>query len=144
MESKFLVEGAIAPDVVSKSISSHREKYNIGAHSIFLGQIRDDEINGKKVMGIDYSCYAEMADKQFQKIKDQIFNKYDDLTCMHIKHSLGEVKTGEISLFVFVSSGHRVQAIKACEETVNLIKDEVPIWGKEVFDDNSYVWKENK
>ena len=63
---------------------------------------------------------------------------------MHIKHSFGKVKTGEISLFVFVSSGHRVQAFKACEETVNLIKDEVPIWGKEIFEDESYVWKENK
>ena len=144
MESKFLVEGRIAIDVVSKSIASHSEKHNIGAHSIFLGQIRGDEIDGKKVIAIDYSCYTEMADKQFQIIKDKIFNKYDDLTCMHIKHSFGKVKTGEISLFVFVSSGHRVQAFKACEETVNLIKDEVPIWGKEIFEDESYVWKENK
>lgn len=144
MESKFLVEGPIAPDVVSKSIASHSEKFNIGAHSIFLGQVRDDLIEGKKVAAIDYSCYSEMADKQFQKIKDQIFSKYGDLTCMHIKHSLGKVKTGEISLFVFVSSSHRVQAIKACEEAVNLIKHEVPIWGKEIFEDDSYVWKENK
>ncbi|MFC2086085.1 molybdenum cofactor biosynthesis protein MoaE [Bacteroidota bacterium] len=144
MDSKFLVDGSIDPEIVSKSISSHSEKLNIGAHSIFLGQVRDDVIHGRKVVAIDYSCYTEMADKQFQKIKDQIFNKYDDLTCMHIKHGLGKVGAGEISLFVFVSSGHRVQAFKACEETVNLIKDEVPIWGKEIFDDESYVWKENK
>lgn len=143
MESTFLVNGAIAPDMVSKSIASHNEKLYIGAHSIFLGQVRDDVIEGKKVIAIDYTCYTEMADKQFRKIKDHIFDKYDDLACMHVKHSFGKVNAGEISLFVFVSSGHRVQAIKACEETVNLIKNKVSIWGKEIFNDDSYVWKEN-
>ena len=61
----------------------------------------------------------------------------------HIYHSLGRVETGEICLFVFTSSRHRKDAIDACTYIVERIKREVPIWGKEIFEDESYVWKEN-
>jgi molybdopterin synthase catalytic subunit len=63
---------------------------------------------------------------------------------MHIYHSLGKVHAGEISLFVFTSSPHRKAAIVACEEIVERIKKEAPVWGKEIFEDETYVWKENK
>jgi molybdopterin synthase catalytic subunit len=63
---------------------------------------------------------------------------------MHIYHSLGLVKAGEICLFVFTSSKHRKAAIEACNELVERIKAELPIWGKEIFEDNSSQWKENK
>lgn len=62
---------------------------------------------------------------------------------MHVYHSLGRVAVGEISLFVFTSSKHRKAAIAACEETVERLKAELPVWGKEVFEDDSYQWKEN-
>jgi len=50
---------------------------------------------------------------------------------------------GEISLFVFVSSVHRQMALDACREIVERIKKEVPVWGKEIFEDESYEWKQN-
>ena len=53
------------------------------------------------------------------------------------------VKAGEISLFVFTSSKHRKVAIAACEETVERIKAELPVWGKEYFEDESFQWKVN-
>ena len=62
---------------------------------------------------------------------------------MHIYHSKGEVKAGEICLFVFVSSKHRQMAFNACREIVEEIKKNVPIWGQEILEDNSFVWKEN-
>jgi len=77
------------------------------------------------------------------EIREAIFEKYS-LTCMHVYHSLGSVKAGEISLFVFTSSVHRKAAIEACEETVERIKKELPVWGKEVFEDASYQWKESQ
>lgn len=76
-------------------------------------------------------------------IREQIFEKYT-LNCMHVYHSLGKVQTGEISLFVFTSSIHRKEAIEACTEIVEQIKNELPIWGKEIFAAGDYVWKENK
>ena len=63
---------------------------------------------------------------------------------MHIYHSLGKVAAGEICLFVFTSSAHRKAAIEACNETVERIKAELPVWGKELFADETYQLKENK
>ena len=62
---------------------------------------------------------------------------------MHIYHSLGNVKAGEICLFVFVSSPRRKDVFKAIEFIVEQIKADVPIFGKEVFEDASHQWKEN-
>ncbi|MCB1660735.1 MAG: molybdenum cofactor biosynthesis protein MoaE, partial [Pseudomonadales bacterium] len=78
----------------------------------------------------------------FHRIREDAFEKYP-LTCMHIYHSLGAVAAGEISLFVFTSSPHRRAAIDACNEIVERIKNEVPVWGKEVLEDGEYVWKTN-
>src|SRR5687768_13554979 len=61
------VQGEINPDLIANSISNHSHKKNTGAHSIFLGQVRDDEVNGKKVEAIDYSCNEEMEMKCFMK-----------------------------------------------------------------------------
>jgi molybdopterin synthase catalytic subunit len=83
-----------------------------------------------------------MALEKMHAIRENIFDKYD-LTCMHVYHSLGKVATGEISLFVFTSSAHRKAAIDACEETVERIKAELPVWGKEIFKDETYTWKHN-
>jgi molybdopterin synthase catalytic subunit len=61
---------------------------------------------------------------------------------MHIYHSLGLVKAGEISLFVFTSSAHRRAAIEACHYLVERIKKEVQVWGKEILDSGETVWKQ--
>ena len=134
--------GAIAPGFIADAIQKHSCKTSIGAHSIFLGQVRNDTIDGKMVAAIDYTAYEEMASEKMHKIREAIFEKFQ-LTCMHVYHSLGVVKAGEVSLFVFTSSPHRKAAIHACEEIVERIKKELPIWGKELFDDASYQWKEN-
>lgn len=139
----IFVSGAVSPAFIAEKIQAHQSKVNIGAHSIFLGQVRADEIDGKRVSAIEYTSYEDMALEQMQTIREDIFANYD-LTCMHVYHSLGTVKAGEISLFVFTSSGHRQAAIKACEEVVEKIKKELPVWGREVFEDASYQWKENK
>ena len=139
---KVFVEGAISPSFVGESISKHSTKKDIGAHSIFLGQVRNDLIHDKEVMAIEYTAYSEMAEHKFHEIREAVFKKYA-LTCMHIYHSIGKVNAGEISLFVFTSSVHRRDAIKACEEIIERIKNEVPVWGKEIFEDESFKWKIN-
>lgn len=140
---KVFVAGAISPSFIGESIAKHATKDEIGAHSIFLGQVRADIIEGEKVTAIVYEAFEEMANEKFHEIRETAFEKYP-LTCMHIYHSLGEVKSGEISLFVFTSSAHRTAAIDACSEIVERIKFEVPVWGKEVLESGKIVWKENK
>lgn len=135
--------GAIAPEFISNSIAKHQVKTDIGAHNIFLGQVRADKVDGKEVRAIEYTAYEEMASDAFYAIREEAFEKFD-LTCMHIYHSLGTVKAGEICLFVFVSSRHRDESYKASRHIVERIKADVPIFGKEIFEDDTHTWKVNQ
>ncbi|WP_299551231.1 molybdenum cofactor biosynthesis protein MoaE [Seonamhaeicola sp.] len=135
-------EGAISSDFIGHSIYKHQTKTNIGAHNIFLGQVRADEIDGKTVSAIEYTAYEAMANQKFHDIREAAFEKFD-LTCMHIYHSLGTVKAGEICLFVFVSSPHRKVVFEALQYIVEAIKANVPVFGKEIFEDSSHQWKVN-
>ena len=138
----IFIKGKIPAEFIANSISKHQSKTDIGAHSIFLGQVRADLINGNKVVAIDYTTYEEIALSKMHEIREFIFAKYS-LTCMHVYHSLGTVKAGEICLFVFTSSKHRKVATEACSEMVELIKAGLPVWGKEIFDDETHQWKIN-
>ncbi|MEJ5090755.1 molybdenum cofactor biosynthesis protein MoaE [Sphingobacterium faecium] len=138
----IFVQGAISPDDIAKSIANHSSKTDIGAHELFLGQIRADEVDGRAVAAIEYTAYEEMALKKMATIREVLFTKYR-LICMHVYHSLGKVHTGELCLFVFVSSRHRKDAQQACQEIVEQIKKELPIWGKEIFEDDTHQWKKN-
>lgn len=137
------IEGAISSEKIATSIAHHQVKTNIGAHDIFLGQVRADVIDGKTIKAIDYSAYEDMANQEFHNIKESAFNQFD-LTCMHIYHSKGVVKAGEICLFVFTSSAHRKEAMDACRFVVEEIKAKVPVFGKEIFEDDTHQWKVNK
>ncbi len=143
MEKKpknIFVQGAVAATFIAESIAKHSTQTTIGGHSIFLGQVRADSIDDKKVTAIDYTTYETMALEEMNIIREEIFSKYP-ITCMHVYHSLGKVAAGQISLFVFTSSAHRKAAIDACSETVERIKAELPVWGKEIFEDETHQWK---
>lgn len=136
------VNGPVNPQFIADSIAKHATKTSIGAHDIFLGQVRCDVIENKRVQAIEYTAYEEMAENKFHEIREAAFAKFE-LSCMHIYHSLGRINAGEICLFVFVSSKHRTDAFDACRYIVEEIKANVPIWGKEIFEDETFAWKEN-
>jgi molybdopterin synthase catalytic subunit len=138
----IFVEGAIEPGFISGSIGDHRKKKEIGGHSIFLGQVRADEVEGRIIIAIEYTAYRDMALEKMQEIREDIFAKYP-LTCLHLYHSLGRVEAGQICLFVFTSAAHRRPAMEACTEIVERVKAELPVWGRELFEDAGYQWKEN-
>ena len=135
-------QGAISSSFIGEAVANHQSKMEIGAHNFFLGQVRCDAVNGKLVAAIEYSAYEEMANKKFHEIREAAFQKFN-LSCMHIYHSLGEVKAGEICLFVLVSSPRRKEVFKALEYVVEAIKAEVPVFGKEIFQDSTQQWKVN-
>jgi molybdopterin synthase catalytic subunit len=135
-------QGAISSEFIADSIAKHQTKTSIGAHNIFLGQVRADIIDNKTVVAIEYTAYEDMANAKFHEIRESAFEKFE-LTCMHIYHSLGAVNVGEICLFVFVSSPHRKIVFEALEFIVEEIKSKVPVFGKEIFEDNSHQWKVN-
>lgn len=139
----IFVQGGIPPDKIATSIANHQSKTHIGAHAIFMGQVRADELEDKIVHAIEYTAQEQMANQVCEQIREKAFKKYD-LSCMHIYHSLGKVPKGEICLFVFVSGAHREVVFEALPIIVNEIKAKLPIFGKEIFDDQTHQWKINQ
>ncbi|MCX6325612.1 MAG: molybdenum cofactor biosynthesis protein MoaE [Bacteroidia bacterium] len=137
----YLINGPVTQNIMAHFMEKMGEKTDSGGHSVFLGQVRADEINGKKVKAIEYSAYGAMVKVEADKIKETILLQFGDVRSIDIVHSTGIVKAGEISLFVLVSAGHRHQAIQACSKAVELIKEKLPVWKKEIFEDDSHEWK---
>jgi len=142
MENLF-VEGAISIQLIMEVVQKYNADTETGGHSLFLGQVRADEKGGKEVQAIEFTAHREMAIKKIEQIRDEVIAKYE-LTGLHVYHSLGTVRKGEICLFALTSSQHRNPAIEACHELVERIKNELPVWGKEIYSDGSYHWKENR
>ncbi len=138
----IFLEGAIPPEFIAQRISQHAAKTQIGGHSIFLGQVREDCIDGKRITAIEFTTHKKMALEIAGTIREEIIHKYS-LSCAHIYHSLGTVEAGGICLLVFTSAPHRRQAQQGCEEMVDRIKAEVAIWGREIAQDGTHFWKEN-
>lgn len=141
METNYLTTGPVSQKLILHLIEKMSHNTDSGGHSIFLGQVRADEIGGKKVKAIEYSAYAELVSIEAEKIKKTILSEFSDVRSIDIIHSAGVVNAGEISLLVFVSAGHRLQSMQACGKTVELIKEKLPVWKKEIFEDDSHIWK---
>lgn len=135
-------EGPIASDFIGNAIAKHQTKHSIGAHNIFLGQVRADEIENKKVSAIEFTAYKNMANEKAHEIREAVLKKFN-LTCMHIYHSLGKVKVGEVCFFVFVSAAHSKEVYAATEYLVKSVKIQLPLFGKELYEDASHQWKVN-
>lgn len=137
----YLVDGPISSVTISSLLEKMGDMTASGGHSLFLGQVRADVTEGKTVSAIEYSAYEAMVDQEAEKIRRSVLEKFTDVNSLDILHSAGLVKAGEISLLVLVSAGHRKEAMEACSLTVELIKKNLPVWKKEIYEDNSHNWK---
>ncbi len=140
--NSIFIRGPVSGEFIAEVIHQYGMNSAVGAHSLFLGQVRGDETEGSRVASIDYTTHTEMALEKFHEIQASLFEKYR-LTGLNIYHSLGEVKTGEICLFILATSMHRSEAISACSEAVELVKTELPVWGKLILENATVQWKEN-
>jgi molybdopterin synthase catalytic subunit len=141
--SEYLFKGPVTPEIISATISKLGSRSDTGGHSVFLGQVRADTVDDRTVAGIEYSAYDRMVNDEAGKILNEISGTYNDVMAMEIIHSTGFVRAGEISLMVIVSAGHRDHAILACRQLVELVKQRLPVWKKEIFEDESHRWKGN-
>ena len=143
----IFTEGPIDPAFIAESIAKHSTRHDIGAHEIFLGQIRADTGKGdgsiaRTVTAIDYTAYRDMANEQMIAIREEAFARWP-ITCMHVHHSQGVIKAGELCFFVFASSAHRRTAREAVAFVTDEVKKRLPIFGKEILEDGEHVWKKN-
>lgn len=133
MKNRYLVRGPITPVLVSEMMTLGNDDTGAGAVSIFIGRVRDDEAGSRRVTAIEYSAYEEMAGKEADEIVRTVKSAFSDVRSVIIVHSLGLVKAGEASLFIMVTSGHRDHGTRACRHTLEMIKERLPIWKKELF-----------
>jgi molybdopterin synthase catalytic subunit len=108
-----------------------------GAIVPFIGTTRNNN-EGRKVIGLNYEAYPEMAEKELARIGEEAKTKWP-ICKMAIVHRLGAVQIGEASVIIVVSSAHRDAAFAASRFAIEEIKKTVPIWKKEVFEGGE-VW----
>jgi len=113
-----------------------------GAISTFSGTTRNT-FDGKKVIRLEYESYIPMAEKELKKICSLIRTKWNVIG-IAIYHRIGVVPIGESSVIIVISSAHRHDSLEAVQFGIDELKATVPIWKKEVYEDNSHIWKENK
>ncbi len=103
-----------------------------GAIATFLGTTRI-ESRGRTVLHLDYDAYEEMAQDVMTEIADELKRRYD--VCeIAIHHRTGRVEIGEASVVIAVSAPHRQDALAACKDAIDTLKERVPLWKKEVYE----------
>lgn len=108
-----------------------------GGIALFVGTVRN-HTKGKKVKRLDFSAYEPMAIKEMNKIAEQALDKFS-IHKIAIHHAVGNLKIGDVPVIIATSSAHREAAFKACQYAIDTLKETVPIWKKEYFEDGE-VW----
>jgi len=111
-----------------------------GAVNTFLGVTRNST-SGKTVTKLEYECYLPMAKKKLEEVRLEALEKWD-VNSVAVGHRIGTLGIGEISLVVVVSGPHRAAVFEVCKYIVDRIKEVVPIWKKEFFEDGA-IWVES-
>lgn len=143
----IFIDGPIDPAFIAESIAKHATRTDIGGHEIFLGQVRADTGRGDgsialAVAAIEYTAYRDMANEQMTPIREEAFARWP-ITCLHVYHSQGVIKAGELCFFVFASAAHRREAREAVAYVTDEVKKRLPIFGKEIVADGGHRWKSN-
>jgi molybdopterin synthase catalytic subunit len=111
-----------------------------GATVLFLGTVRNHN-DDYDVSAIYYEAYIKMAQETMAKIETESIKRWN-LKKFAAMHRIGNLKIGEVSVAIAVSSEHRAEAFEAGRYAIDRIKSEVPIWKKEIRGDKGGVWAE--
>ena len=104
---------------------------------MFIGSVRN-ETKGKKVIRLEFEAYESMALREMNKIAEDVFKKWPVQKIL-IHHRTGVLLPGEVPVVITVAAAHRDAAFNACRYAIDTLKETVPIWKKEVFEDGE-VW----
>jgi molybdopterin synthase catalytic subunit len=113
-----------------------------GAIVTFDGVVRDNT-KGRRVVTLQYEAYTPMAIKEMRRVADEIRQRWPDVERIGIIHRFGELRVSESSIAIVVTSPHRRVAFEACQYAIDRVKQIVPIWKKEVFEDGE-AWVEGQ
>lgn len=127
LETRLRIEDAIA--LV--------EGHSYGGLVTFVGAVRDNT-RGRRVLRLEYEAYAPMAVKKLEEIAAEAKARWPEIR-VAVLHRVGVLLPGEAAVVIAVASPHRKEAFLACEHVIDRLKQDVPIWKKEVYADGE-VW----
>ena len=110
-----------------------------GAVVTFVGVVRPDRCDGRRVTALWYDAYREMAEQMILNLVEEAKTHWS-LTSAQVQHRLGRVGAGEISVVVAVAAPHRDNAYAASRFLIERIKQDVPVWKREQYDDGASQW----
>ncbi|MBT1703515.1 molybdenum cofactor biosynthesis protein MoaE [Chryseosolibacter indicus] len=123
-----ITEHNINIEEIVKAASRHEA----GAVNVFIGTVRN-HTKGRNVLRLEYEAYEAMAISEIKKIVDEAILRWSLLGCA-ISHRVGVLTPGEVAVVVAVSTPHRADSFTACQFIIDTLKQQVPIWKKEVFE----------
>jgi len=127
-------EEPVQPDLLKGEILNDVS----GAFASFEGWVRNHN-DGKPVNGLEYSAYVPLAEKEGQRIINEAFNHFDIESAVCV-HRVGELRIGDIAVFVGATAAHRSSAFEACRYIIDETKARVPIWKRERYLDGPAEW----
>ncbi len=122
-----------------QSVNAKVDDPHSGAIITFSGVVRNNN-RDRNVLAIDYHAYEEMALEQLKRIETEVNERWPTLK-VYIVHRIGYLEVGESSVYIAIASPHRKEGYEASQYAINRIKEIVPIWKKEIYDDG-YAWIE--
>lgn len=125
-----LISGPFSSDILPVP----QDLSETGAWVNFTGIVRGSR-DGKRVVALEFEAYSGMALAEMQKIGESIMVRWPSVTHVLLYHRIGRCETGQIPVIAAVGSPHRKEAFEACEYLMNKLKQTVPIWKKEIYDD---------
>ncbi len=112
-------------------------KAGAGAINVFIGTVRD-HTQGRRVVRLEYEAYEPMAIAEMRKMAEATMQRFP-VQCIAIHHRVGTLHIGDVAVVIAVSTPHRAEAFEACRYAIDTLKQTVPIWKKEIFEDGE-VW----
>ncbi len=108
-----------------------------GGVNVFIGAVRN-HTKGKTVLRLEFEAYEPMAISEMRKIAEQVKARWPaEKVAFH--HRVGALQPGEAAVIIAVSTPHRQASFEACQYAIDTLKQAVPIWKKEIFEDGE-VW----
>jgi molybdopterin synthase catalytic subunit len=123
-----LVDGALDLAEIIAEVTDE----GAGAIATFQGTVRRQS-RGRQVIALEYEAYEGMAEKVMAEIADGVKARYA-LCEVAIGHRVGRCEVGEVSVAIAVSAAHRQDAVSACRDVIDELKERVPLWKKELYE----------
>jgi molybdopterin synthase catalytic subunit len=130
-----LVREPIRPEETTAAVRSDGD----GAVATFVGVVRD-RARGRRVLRLEYHAHEPMAVREIERIEEEVRTRFE-VSAVRIVHRIGTLAIGEVSVAIAVASPHRAAAFDGCRWAIERLKERVPIWKKEVYEDGE-AWIE--